>query len=134
MRNAWMRSVTDFWDHDFVDKIGLMHPGLWFGLSNGSDEPELDHNMLPQGELKMHFAGGVSLTCSTLLVGRLGNKCPKIISKKAAPRNAAEQHLAGRHQSSKMEDLGRDSGGAAKWCWRRPCGRNVGWGGAMHRH
>ena len=56
-----MRSVTDFWDHDFVDKIGLMHPGLWFGLSSGSDEPELDHNMLPQGELKMHFAGGVSL-------------------------------------------------------------------------
>ena len=36
---------------------------------------------------------------------RLGSKCLKIVSKKAAPRSAAEQHLAGRHQSSKMEDL-----------------------------
>ena len=40
-------------DQDFVDKISLMHLGLWFGLASGSDEPELDHNLLHQGESKM---------------------------------------------------------------------------------
>ena len=40
-------------DQDFVDDITLMRLGLWFGLWNGSDEPEVDHNMLPQGESKM---------------------------------------------------------------------------------
>ena len=40
-------------DQDFVDDISLVRLGLWFGLLNGSDEPEVDHNMLPQGESKM---------------------------------------------------------------------------------
>ena len=39
-------------DQDFVDDIILMRLGLWFGLLNGSDEPEVDHNMLPQVQVE----------------------------------------------------------------------------------
>ena len=54
MRSLDLRpSFCPIHDEDFVDDIILVRLGLWFGLLNGSDEPEVDHNMLSQGESKM---------------------------------------------------------------------------------